>query len=145
MNPWTYAILLSCLIVAVDLYFSWRGSGAPNLPGCFNVNLGYQRDAPITETRALSRMADAVQRHPGDRYFEVRWTNSLFFGWDTDSQWWLNYDRQNKQMLEGDGINLGNDPDQAWDGVSEDMLPDIARHGFDNGYLQKIGCHSRLD
>lgn len=140
-----YLVLLFCLLAAVDLYFSWRGTGAPNLPGCVNLNLGNQPNAPVTESRALNRLADAVQKHPGNRYFEVRWVNSLFFGWDTDNQWWLDYDRQAKQLLEGDGLNLGNDPDQAWDGVTEDMLSGIARHGFDDRYLQSIGCHSQLD
>jgi hypothetical protein len=99
----------------------------------------------VSESQALNRLADAVHKHPGNRYFEVRWVNSLFFGWNADNQWWLDYDRQTKQLLEYDGLNVGNDPDQAWDGVSEDMLSGIARHGFDDRYLQNIGCHSQLD
>jgi hypothetical protein len=113
--------------------------------GCIDINLGYQPVTPTTEMRALSRLSDEVRNHPANRYFEIRWVDSAFFGWDTDHQWWLDYDRQTKQLLEAAGPDLGNDPEQDWRDVKDEMLPNIARHGFDDKYLQTTGCHSALD
>jgi len=143
VNPWICTLLVLCLVVAIDLGFSWRGSGAPPVRECITINLGFQPDEQAAKLRALNQLAEAVHKHPASKYFEVRWVKSLFFGWYTDNEWWLDYDRQNKQLILGDGINLGNDPDESWVGVNEEMLSNIARHGFNHKYLISIGCQNR--
>ena len=135
--------IIGLVIVVIDQLLSWNGEGAvSNKRGAtFNINLGYQPDYNKAESLALNSLANAVEEHPNERYFHIRWVDSLFLGWYSDIQIWLEYDRKTGNLIEAGNSPLINEPSEEWEGVSETLLLGLAKHGFQSHFLHDSGCH----
>jgi len=131
------------------VFFSlWGGMpGGENLPHQSRViRLGWQSDNDVAVRLALSRTALALDEDSKLQYVEVRWTDSLFSGFDPDEQGVLFYDRSCSQLLEdGAGHQKGNDPDEDWKEVNPSVIKALAQRGFfSERLLRTAGCHSNL-
>jgi hypothetical protein len=130
------------LIAAIDVLLSLRGEGPSHEGGgTLNINLGYPIFSKSAKSLALTRLADAESQHPKERFVRVRWVVSLFFGWDSENQDWLDYDNKNGGLEEAGNSPLLNEPSEEWGGVRADLLAGLAIHGFDSDFLTRSGCH----
>jgi hypothetical protein len=136
------ALVVVLLITAGDVLLSLRGEGPSHEEGgTLNINLRYPIFSKSAESLALVRLADAVGRHPQERFVRVRWVESPIFGWSCENQDWLEYDNKTGSLEEADNSPLLNAPGEEWGGVRTDLLPGLAIHGFDSDFLRRSGCH----
>jgi hypothetical protein len=144
MYMWKTIITLLSILAVVGLLvlFSLRGGGAtiPPQPSRI-VSIGFQQDSRVAERVAFNRLSQEVASHLTARFVEIRWVNSVFFGFTSAHQWALDYDRQTKELAE---YQLEQGPLQRWYGVSEPLLHSLTNSGFDAQLLVRAGCHSDL-
>ncbi len=144
-----FAVIAGIVQFAIMSFFSWWGDlgGDGNSPHPSRIiRLGWQPNPETAVRLALSRTAAALIDDPRLQLIEVRWTDSFLFGFPSEDQGSLVYDRVGSELMEVNaGEQKGNDPDEDWKPVDENVIQALAQRGFfDEKLLQDSGCQSTL-